>query len=165
MTEEEQTAKRPRSRDTYHAGTVSILGLPNAGKSTLLNALLGTKVAIVAPKPQTTRTTIQGVMHMPRAQVVFLDTPGIHKSDTLINRRMMESVRGAAQDRDLLLFVADAGRAPGDAEKNAIDLIKSAGTKAFLILNKIDRLSTKEGLFDRINQYKEIHEFAEFIPV
>ena len=166
MTEETvQPLKRPRTRDLFHTGTVSILGLPNAGKSTLLNALLGAKVAIVTPKPQTTRTMIQGVMHMPRAQVVFLDTPGIHKSDTLINRRMMENVRSAAQDRDLLLFVADALRAPGEAERQAIDLIKATGAKAFLILNKIDILANKEALIDRIQQYQAIHEFAEYIPI
>jgi GTPase len=166
VTEESpQPTKRPRSRDSYHSGFISILGLPNAGKSTLLNALLGTKVAIVASKPQTTRTTVQGVLHMPKAQAVFLDTPGIHSSDSLINRRMMEHVRSAAQDRDLLLFVADATRAPGDAERKAIDLVKAAGGKAFLILNKIDRLDAKEALFNRIRQYKEIHDFAEYIPI
>src|SRR3954470_24000025 len=120
-------SKRPRTRDNFHCGFVSILGLPNAGKSTLLNALLGTKIAIVAPKPQTTRTTIQGVVHMPRAQIVLMDTPGIHKSDTLINKRMMEQVRSAAQDRDLLLYVTDAMRVPHSKERQAIDLIKSTG--------------------------------------
>ena len=160
-----QPTKRPRSRDSYHAGSVSILGLPNAGKSTLLNALLGTKVAIVAPKPQTTRTTIQGVLHMPKAQAVFLDTPGIHKSDSLLNRRMMDNVRGATQDRDILLFVADATRPPGEAERQAIDLVKTTSTPAFLILNKIDCLDRKELLIDRIQQYKDIHDFVEYIPV
>lgn len=157
--------KRPRSRNTFHSGFVSILGLPNAGKSTLLNALLGTKVAIVAPKPQTTRTTIQGVVHMPKAQIVLLDTPGIHKSDTLINRRMMENVRQAAQDRDLLLFVADATRPPSEAEKQAIDLVKAAGTPTLLILNKVDKLTEKGQLFERIAEYQAIHEFAEYVPI
>ena len=157
--------KRPRSRDTFHCGFVSILGLPNAGKSTLLNALLGTKVAIVAAKPQTTRTTIQGVVHMPKAQIVLLDTPGIHKSDTLINKRMMEQVRSAAQDRDLLLFVTDATRPPHAKETQAIDLIKSAGTPAILILNKVDKFEEKGDLFERITQFKEIHDFVEYVPV
>jgi GTP-binding protein Era len=158
-------AKRPRSRDTFHCGTVSILGLPNAGKSTLLNALLGTKVAIVASKPQTTRTTIQGVVHMPKAQIVLLDTPGIHKSDTLINRRMMEQVRSAAQDRDLLLFVTDATRVPHAKETQAVDLIKSTGTPTILVLNKVDKFEVKGELFERISQFKEIHDFVEYVPV
>ena len=157
--------KRPRSRDTFHCGFVSILGLPNAGKSTLLNALLGTKVAIVASKPQTTRTTIQGVVHMPKAQIVLIDTPGIHKSDTLINKRMMEQVRSAAQDRDLLLYVTDATRAPHGKETQAIDLIKSTGTQAILVLNKVDKFEVKGDLFERINQFKEIHDFVEYVPI
>ncbi|HEY3742401.1 MAG TPA: GTPase Era [Bryobacteraceae bacterium] len=159
------SSKRPRSRDTFHCGFVSILGLPNAGKSTLLNALLGTKIAIVAAKPQTTRTTIQGVVHMPKAQIVLLDTPGIHKSDSLINRRMMEQVRSAAQDRDLLLFVTDSTRVPHAKETQAIDLIKSTGTPAILVLNKVDKIEEKGELFERIAQFKEIHEFAEYVPI
>ena len=157
--------KRPRSRDTFHCGYVSILGLPNAGKSTLLNALLGTKVAIVASKPQTTRTTIQGVVHMPKAQIILIDTPGIHKSDTLINKRMMEQVRSAAQDRDLLLYVTDATRVPHGKETQAIDLIKSTGTPTILILNKVDKFEQKGDLFERINQFKEIHDFVEYVPI
>ena len=88
----------------FHSGFVSLIGRPNAGKSTLLNALVGEKLAIVSEKPQTTRTTIQGVVNLPGAQIVFLDTPGIHKSTTLFNRRMMETVRAALEDRDVLLY-------------------------------------------------------------
>ncbi len=91
----------------FVSGFVSILGRPNAGKSTLLNRLVGMKLAIVAPKPQTTRTSIQGVLNLPDAQVVFVDTPGIHKPDSLFNRRMLETVRAALDQRDLLLYVAD----------------------------------------------------------
>ncbi len=92
----------------HRAGFVAILGRPNAGKSTLLNALLGTKLAIVASKPQTTRTSIQGVLTLPDAQIVFVDTPGIHKSNTLLNKRMMDTVRTAADAPDVVLFVVDA---------------------------------------------------------
>ncbi len=91
----------------HASGFVSILGRPNAGKSTLLNALLGEKVAIVSDKPQTTRTSIQGVLTLPAAQIVFVDTPGIHKSTTLINKRMMDVVRSALDDRDVLLYLDD----------------------------------------------------------
>ncbi len=92
----------------FRSGFVSLIGRPNAGKSTLLNALIGEKLAIVSEKPQTTRTTIQGVVNLPGAQIVFLDTPGIHKSASLLNKRMMETVRAALADRDVLLYVADA---------------------------------------------------------
>ena len=92
----------------FVSGFVSILGRPNVGKSTLLNALIGTKVAIVADKPQTTRTGIQGVLTVPEGQIVFVDTPGIHKSRNRLNKRMMDSVREALEQRDLLLYVADA---------------------------------------------------------
>src|ERR1700722_3113503 len=92
---------------THKAGFVSILGLPNAGKSTLLNALLGQKLAIVASRPQTTRTSIQGVLTLPEAQIVFVDTPGIHKSNTLLNKRMMDTVRSSAE-ADVVLFLVDA---------------------------------------------------------
>src|ERR1700678_4361996 len=89
----------------FHSGFASLIGRPNAGKSTLLNALSGEKLAIVSEKPQTTRTTIQGVVNLPGAQIVFIDTPGIHKSTTLFNKRMMETVRTALEDRDVLLYV------------------------------------------------------------
>src|SRR5215470_9563637 len=97
--------------DTFHSGFVSLIGLPNAGKSTLLNALVGQKVAIVADKPQTTRTSIQGVLTLPgKAQVVFVDTPGIHQPDSALNKRMMDTVHAALEERDLLLYLADASR-------------------------------------------------------
>ena len=89
---------------SFRSGFVSLVGRPNAGKSTLLNALVGQKVAIVADKPQTTRTSIQGVLTLPEAQIVFLDTPGIHKADSPLNKRMMDTVRAALEERDLLLL-------------------------------------------------------------
>src|SRR5438034_8762721 len=97
--------KRLLMNKHFKSGFVSLIGLPNAGKSTLLNALVGQKVAIVADKPQTTRTSIQGVLTLPHAQIVFVDTPGIHKADTPLNRRLMHTVRAALDQRDLLLFV------------------------------------------------------------
>src|SRR5262245_31062489 len=120
------------------SGFVSILGRPNAGKSTLLNALIGTKIAIVADKPQTTRTAIQGVLTVPEGQVVFLDTPGIHKAQSSLNRRMMESVREALKERDLLLYVADAKAPFTESDKQALDLVKKSGAPVILVLNKID---------------------------
>lgn len=149
----------------FHAGYVSILGRPNAGKSTLLNALLGEKVAIVARRPQTTRTTIQGVLNTASAQVVFIDTPGIHKSDTLFNKRMMETVRGAADERDLLLYLVDATQKPEEEDAHAISLVAKVGTPAFLVLNKLDLLDNKNAVLERIEQYKTLHEFDEYYPI
>src|SRR5204863_1253499 len=111
----------------FKSGFVSIIGRPNAGKSTLLNALVGQKVAIVADKPQTTRTSIQGVVTLPEAQIVFVDTPGIHKADSQLNKKLMHTVRGALEERDLLLFVADATRKFGQDDKRAIDLARKPG--------------------------------------
>src|SRR5579883_1771639 len=108
----------------HKSGFVSILGRPNAGKSTLLNALVGQKVAIVADKPQTTRTAIQGVLTLPEAQIVFVDTPGIHKADTALNKRLMNTVRGSLEERDLLLYVADAAHPPGEQDRHAIDIAR-----------------------------------------
>ena len=102
---------------SFRSGFISIIGRPNAGKSTLLNALVGQKVAIVADKPQTTRTSIQGVLTTPEAQIVFLDTPGIHKGDSPLNKRLMDAVRASLEERDLLLFVADASRGFGEQER------------------------------------------------
>src|SRR6476660_6279669 len=107
----------------HRAGFVGIAGRPNVGKSTLLNALIGEKLAITAPQPQTTRTAVQGVLTLPEAQIVFSDTPGIHKSDTLFNRRMMDTIRGAVQDRDLVLYVADASRPVAPAEEQSVSAI------------------------------------------
>jgi GTP-binding protein Era len=149
----------------FVSGFVSILGRPNAGKSTLLNALIGTKVAIVAEKPQTTRSNVQGVWTTDHAQVIFLDTPGIHRSDTMFNRRMMAEVRAALDERDLLLYVADATHQFREDDAQALDLIRKAATKAFLVLNKVDRVPQKEKLLPLIERYKEALEFAEYVPV
>jgi GTPase len=155
-----------KSRNSkHHAGFVSILGRPNAGKSTLLNAMLGTKVAIVASKPQTTRTAIQGVLTQPNAQIVFIDTPGIHKSTNLFNRRMMQQVREAIDERDVLLYLVDASSRIQEDELQAIDLIRKSTTPVFLVLNKIDKLAAKHFLMERIEEYKAIYEFKEYIPV
>jgi GTP-binding protein Era len=151
--------------ETFHSGFVSLIGLPNAGKSTLLNALVGQKVAIVADKPQTTRTSIQGVVTLPDAQIVFVDTPGIHKADSPLNKRLMDAVRGALEERDLLLFVADAARKFSDDDKRAIDLVRKPGTPVVLVLNKVDLLRDKVALLPLIEQYKAAFEFAEYVPV
>ncbi len=149
----------------FVSGFVSILGRPNAGKSTLLNALMGTKLAIVSDKPQTTRTIIQGVLTLPEAQITFVDTPGIHKADSPFNQRMMETIRTALAERDLLLYLADATLPFTGEDVHAVDLVRQSRTPAFLLLNKIDRLREKSLLLPLIDKYRSLHEFAEYIPL
>ena len=150
---------------SFRSGFVSLVGRPNTGKSTLLNALVGQKVAIVADKPQTTRTSIQAVLTRPEAQIVFVDTPGIHKADSPLNKRMMDAVRAALEERDLLLLVVDSTEAVGEEDRRAVDLVQKSGTPVVLVLNKIDLVKEKARLLPLISQYKEIHEFADYIPV
>jgi GTPase len=149
----------------FHSGFVSILGRPNAGKSTLLNALVGGKLAIVSEKPQTTRTAIEGVVNVDGAQIVFLDTPGIHTSGSLLNRRMMDTVRSSLADRDLLLYLADCTARFSEEDVQALEVLRDVATPAFLLLTKIDRLSDKRLLLPRIEQFKAMREFAEYIPI
>jgi GTP-binding protein Era len=149
----------------FKSGFVSLVGRPNSGKSTLLNALVGQKVAIVADKPQTTRTSIQGVLTMPEAQIVFLDTPGIHKADTSINKRMMEAVRASLEERDLLLFVADAARKFTEDDRRAVDMVRKYNTPVVLVLNKVDLLKDKAALLPLIEQYKAVFDFADYVPL
>jgi GTP-binding protein Era len=150
---------------SFRSGFVSIVGRPNAGKSTLLNALIGQKVAIVADKPQTTRTSIQGVLTLPEAQIVFVDTPGIHKADTPLNKRLMNTVRASLDQRDLLLFVADAARTFEEEDRRAVDLARKAETPVVLVLNKVDLVKEKARLLPLIESYKAMYEFVEFVPV
>ena len=151
--------------DAFHSGFVSLVGRPNSGKSTLLNALVGQKIAIVADKPQTTRTAIQGVVTLPQAQIVFVDTPGIHKADSALNKRLMDTVRNALEERDLLLFVADAARPFGEEDRRAIGVLGRSETPALLVLNKIDLVKEKGRLLPLIERYKAVHDFADYIPV
>jgi GTPase len=147
------------------SGFVSILGRPNAGKSTLLNAMLGTKLAIVADKPQTTRTSIQGVLTLPEAQIVFIDTPGIHKSDTMFNKRMMQVVRESAEERDLLLYLADCTIPFSEEDETSASVLSKAECPVLLVMNKVDRLRNPEELLPAMDKFKGLHEFAEMLPV
>jgi GTP-binding protein Era len=146
------------------SGFVSILGRPNAGKSTLLNALLGQKLAIVTSKPQTTRTSIQGVVTTDEYQIVFVDTPGIHRSNTLMNKRMMDTVRASAS-ADVVLFLIDVLEPFREEDSQAIDLVKKLEAPAIAVLNKVDKLHDKPKLLALIEQLQTLHTFAEFIPI
>ena len=131
----------------------------------MLNALVGTKLAIVTDKPQTTRTLIQGVVTLPEAQIVFVDTPGIHKADSPLNKRLMHRLREALDQRDLLLYVVDCKRSITAEDRHAVDMLKKAGTPALLVLNKVDILKAKGGLLPLIEAYGKIHDFADYVPV
>jgi GTP-binding protein Era len=144
---------------------VALVGRPNAGKSTLLNKVIGEKVAIVSDKPQTTRTRISGILTRPEGQIVFLDTPGIHKPGYKLNRRMMSIVTDALSAADLLLLMIDATATMGSGDRFVLDMIKRVETPAFLILNKVDLMRDKTGLLPLIAAYTAEREFTEVIPV
>ncbi|MGC2108987.1 MAG: GTPase Era [Candidatus Korobacteraceae bacterium] len=154
----------------FRSGFVSIIGRPNAGKSTLLNALVGEKLAIVTRKPQTTRNRIQGIINVerkskrPTGQIVLVDTPGVHKPINSLNRRMMKEVYDALEGCDLLLLIVDAATKFGTGDKFVLDIAKRGGQPCFLLLNKIDQLD-KQKLLPLIAEYKALHDFAEVIPI
>src|SRR5215813_7840209 len=144
-------------------GFVSLIGRPNAGKSTLLNRLVGTKLAIVSDKPQTTRTRILGVRNYPDAQVVFLDTPGIHRPLHRMNVRMVDVALETIRDVDVLGLVLDVAERLGKGDRYVLDLVKDVKIPVFLILNKID-LIKKTKLLPLIGQFGQEQRFAEIIP-
>lgn len=148
----------------HRAGFVSIVGRPNAGKSTLLNALTGEQLAIIAHQPQTTRASIQAVTTSPDVQIVFVDTPGIHDSDSLLDKRMMDTVHRALENRDLVLYLADATKPVGPEDKHAVGVLPKAA-KALLVPNKIDRLGDKRVLLPLIQTYMETFSFADAVPI
>ena len=155
----------------FRSGFVCILGRPNAGKSTLLNALVGEKLAIISPKPQTTRNRIQGVVHIPKrkgkggGQLVLIDTPGVHKPDSSLGRKMMVEVREALEGCDLVLVIMDVTHKIDPRDQFALDLVRRTGAKAFLILNKIDRIREKSKLLPLIEEYRQLYDFAEVVPI
>ena len=155
----------------FRSGFVCILGRPNAGKSTLLNALVGEKLAIISPKPQTTRNRIQGVIHIPKkkgkggGQIVLIDTPGVHKPDSSLGRKMMVEVREALEGCDLVLVIMDVARKLDPRDEFALELVRRMGAKAFLILNKVDLIREKSKLLPIIEEYRRLYDFAEVIPI
>lgn len=151
--------------NSHKSGFVSILGRPNSGKSTLLNALVGQKVSIVADKPQTTRTQIQGVLTTPEAQIVFIDTPGIHKSDSAINKRMMDAVRDSLEERDLFVYLVDATKPFSSADEKALSILRPDGPPVIVAFNKIDALAAKQELLPLLEEYRRRFQFAEFLPI
>ena len=153
------------------SGFVTIIGRPNAGKSTLLNALVGSKIAIVTHKPQTTRNRVQGIINLPAkkgrpaAQVILIDTPGVHKPDTRLNQRMMQEVREGLEGSDLILMITDVTEKFGPGEQFVLNMVKKSGTPVSLLLNKIDLIKQKDKLLAHIEKWRQLHEFQEIIPV
>src|SRR5215475_9818626 len=146
------------------SGFVCIAGRPNSGKSTLLNRLVGEKISIVTDKPQTTRNVIRGIVTRDDGQIVFLDTPGIHKPIHKMNERMMKFVRDSMANVDLVLLLIDCTAPFGRGDQFTIDLIKPVSVPKFLVLNKIDAIPKKQ-LLPIIERYSKLAEFKEVIPI
>ena len=149
---------------TFKSGFVGIIGRPNVGKSTLLNTFIGEKVAIITPKPQTTRNRILGIMNTDGGQIVFLDTPGIHRAKTPLNVQMVKSAMGTFGEADILLLLVEADRGLHDEDSLILDSLKGIKTPVILVINKID-LVTKEALLPLIDTFKELYAFEEIIPI
>lgn len=150
---------------TSHAGYVALIGRPNAGKSTLLNRLVGQKIAAVSDKPQTTRFRIQGVITKPEGQIVLVDTPGVHQPGYELNRRMMAAVQDALLGVDLVCLIRDASVSTGNGDRFVLDLVKRSEKPALLLLNKIDKLEDKGALLPLMDFYRNEYAWAEIIPI
>jgi GTP-binding protein Era len=148
----------------FKSGFVAIVGRPNAGKSTLVNTLVGRKVAIVSPKPQTTRNRIQGILNRDDAQIVLVDTPGIHKPENVLSRQMMDELQHALEGIDILALIADASVNFGAGDRFAIEWARRFHGPVYLLLNKIDRVA-KPHLLPLIERYNKEFEFAEVFPI
>ncbi|MFQ5507906.1 MAG: GTPase Era [Leptospirillia bacterium] len=154
----------PESANDHRAGFIALAGCPNVGKSTLINRFLGEKVAIATPLPQTTRHTIRGVLTRPGAQVVFLDTPGMHIPRFRLNESMVKSARGAVSDADVVVMLVDASRPPGEGDRQVASLCLAGKRPVVLALNKWDTVPEAAQVVRR-QQYEELGKFADVVPV
>ncbi len=157
-------SNRPDKQEDFRSGFVAIVGAPNVGKSTLLNQLLGEKVAITTPKPQTTRRQIKGILTGENYQIVFVDTPGIHESKKLLNKMLVRWATQALEDVDVVLFVVDVTRRNRAQEFAILDLLRETGHPVILVLNKIDRVA-KDNLLPIIDELREAYPFEAIVPV
>lgn len=146
------------------SGFVSFVGRPNVGKSTLINQIVGTKIAIISDKPQTTRNIIQGVYNDDDSQIVFVDTPGIHKPTHKLGQILNRGAYYSIDDVDVVCFLVDAKAGLGKGDKYVIERLKNVNKPVILIINKIDGLS-KDEIFLKINEYKDLYDFAEIVPI
>ncbi|AKM19722.1 GTPase Era [Geobacillus sp. FSL K6-0789] len=152
------------NKEGYKSGFVAIIGRPNVGKSTFLNRVVGQKIAIMSDKPQTTRNKIQGVYTDEDAQIIFIDTPGVHKPKHKLGDFMMKVALNALREVDLILFMVNAEEGFGRGEAFIMERLKEVDTPVFLVINKIDRVHPDE-LLPLIDQYKDLHPFAEIVPI
>ena len=150
--------------ETFHSGFVGIIGAPNAGKSTLLNQVLGQKISITSKKPQTTRDRILGIVNRPHSQIVFLDTPGIHRSTTLLNQRIVDQAVQAMADVDLILFMVDAVSRNYTSEKMIVKRFETVHKPVILALNKID-LAKKAAVYEQVEIFRHMYAFETIVPV
>jgi len=148
----------------FRSGFIAIVGRPNVGKSTLLNCLLGEKVSITSSKPQTTRNRIRGIVSRPDAQLIFIDTPGIHKPVHRMNELMVETALRTYNEVDVILFLVEANERPGPGDRFIIETLAQVATPVFLVINKVD-LVEKERLLPLIQEFSTLHSFEEIIPV
>ncbi|MEG1822305.1 MAG: GTPase Era [Clostridiales bacterium] len=148
----------------FRSGFITIIGRPNAGKSTLMNTILGQKIAIVSDKPQTTQNKIKGFYTTDNAQLIFIDTPGIHKPKHKLGEFMMQAAKSAISGVDIIFYIADATEKFGGGEEYIINTLPS-DTPVFLLLNKVDLMPNKDDLFKIINFYKDKFDFAEIVPI
>ena len=153
------------SISTFHSGYAALIGRPNAGKSTLLNRIVGEKIAAVSNKPQTTRHRIQGIYTDEKGQIIFVDTPGVHKPGHLLNRRMMAAVHDALMSVDVVVLMRDASVSTGNGDRFVLDLVKQSGKPSVLVLNKIDKVKNKAEILPLIEFYSKEYDFAEIVPV
>ena len=159
------TQQKNEEERGFRAGFVALIGRPNAGKSTLLNRLVGQKLAAVSNKPQTTRFRIQGVITRPDGHIVLVDTPGVHKPGYEMNRRMMSTVQDALLGVDLVCLIRDASAGTGNGDRFVMDLVRKSGKPALLLLNKIDKLADKAELLPLIDWYRHEYDWQEVIPI
>ena len=152
------------SAEPFRSGFVSIIGRPNVGKSTLLNSILGEKIVITSDKPQTTRNRIKGIHNVPGAQMVFIDTPGIHRAKSMLNKYMVEEALASIKEVDVILFLVEADATAGSQEALILELLAEVTTPVVLVINKID-LVPKEALLASIERYARLYSFREIVPV
>lgn len=149
----------------FRSGYVALVGRPNAGKSTLLNRLVGEKIAAVSNKPQTTRFKILGIVNRPQGQIVLVDTPGVHKPGYELNRRMMSAVHDALLGVDVVCLIRDASVSTGNGDRFVLDLVKQSGKPSILLLNKTDKLADKSKLLPLIELYQKEHDWKAIVPI
>lgn len=148
----------------FHSGFAAIVGRPNVGKSTLLNAILGEKIAITSDKPQTTRNRIQGIHNVAGGQIVFIDTPGVHRASSRLNRSLVETALEAIQGVDVVLYLVEATARPAAEAELMAEILAGVTAPVLLVINKVD-LVVKESLFRLMEEYGRMHDFCELVPI